>query len=78
MVKAELYVGAILWRWRGAAVWRTAVPHGKSAIGPSLFAYSGNGEDVLFPKAMGPDYPGFWWSEVRPIGLIFFGFGFWG
>ena len=42
-----------VWRWRDAAAWRTAVPHGKGAIGPSLLFYSSNGEDVSFPQVMG-------------------------
>ena len=39
-------------RWRGAVVWRTAVPHEKSAIGPSSLFYSSNGEDVSFLKVL--------------------------
>ena len=40
-----------LWRGRDAVDWRTAVPHGQSAIGPSSLFYSSNGEGVSFPHA---------------------------
>ena len=39
-----------MWRWRDAVVWRSAVPHGMSAIGPSSLSYSSNGEDVSYPQ----------------------------
>ena len=38
-------------------VWRAAVPHGKSVIGPSSLSYSSNGEDVSFPQDMGLTLP---------------------
>ena len=41
-----------MWRWRGGVVWRTAVPHGKSSIGPSSLSYSSNGEDESFPHIL--------------------------
>ena len=47
----------LLWRWRDAVVWRTAVPHGKSAIGSLSLFYSSNGEDVSFPMVMGLTLP---------------------
>ena len=39
-----------MWRWRDAAVWRTAVPHGKMAIGPSSLPYSGNSGNARFHR----------------------------
>ena len=53
----RFYRGGHLLRWRDAVVEPTVVPHGQSAIGPSLLPYSINGGDASFPQAMGLTLP---------------------